>query len=159
VYAWAEDVWRGDVPHVEQVQEVDFRGRRRGTLCLRNPDYRGFLDGLVTDYATSYLIDGLMWGSERQGPLNNAIAASHGGEADPGRVGCFCRFCREEANRRGIDDKRAAAGFTALEQFVRAARAGRKPRDGAFVAFWRLLVDYPELLAWEKLWNDGQFDS
>jgi hypothetical protein len=27
------------------------------------------------------------------------------------------------------------------------------------VAFWRLLVEYPELLAWEKLWNDGQFDS
>ena len=54
-----------------------------------------------------------------------------------------------------IDDEteRAVAGYTALEQFVRAARSGRRPRDGRFVAFWRLLVDYPEVLAWEKLWN------
>ncbi len=159
VYAWAEDVWRADVPHVDRVQEVDFHGRRRTTLCLRNPDYLGFLDGLARDYATSYPIDGLMWGCERQGPLNYALGASHGGAGDPGRVGCFCRFCREEAKRRGIDDQRAVAGYTALEQFVRSVRAGRKPRDGAFVAFWRILTEYPEVLAWEKLWTDGQFDS
>jgi hypothetical protein len=159
VYAWAEDVWRTDVPNIEQVQEVDFHGRRRNTLCLRNPDYLGFLDGLARDYAKSYPIDGLMWGCERQGPLGNALGASHGGGGDPGRVGCFCRFCREEAKRHGLDDRRAVAGYTALEEFVRSTRGGRKPRDGAFVAFWRLLVEYPELLAWEKLWNDGQFDS
>jgi hypothetical protein len=159
VYAWAEDVWRTDVPHVEQVQEVDFHGRRRTTLCLRNPDYRGFLEGLAQDYAKSYPIDGLMWGSERQGPLNNALGANHGGAGDPGRVGCFCRFCREEAKRRGVDDRRAAEGYTALEKFVQSVGGGRKPRDGAFVAFWRLLVEYPEILAWEKLWNDGQFES
>jgi hypothetical protein len=159
VYAWAEDVWRGDVPNVGQVQEVDFHGRRRTTLCLRNPDYRGFLEGLAQDYAKSYPIDGLMWGSERQGPLNNALGASHGGGGDPGTVGCFCQHCREEAKRRGVDDKRAVEGYAALEKFVQAVRANRKPRDGAFVAFWRILVEYPEVLAWEKLWNDGQFES
>ena len=38
----------------------------------------------------------------------------------------------------------------------RAARAGDRTRDGALVTFWRLLLHYPELIAWEKLWTDGQ---
>ena len=29
----------------------------------------------------------------------------------------------------------------------------------AFVTFWRLLVQYPELLAWERLWNEGLRDT
>jgi len=159
VYAWAEDVWRGDVPHITQVQEVDFHGRRRGTLCFRNPDYRFFLEGLARDYTQSYPIDGIMWGSERQGPLFDALGASHGGPGDSGRVGCFCDFCRREAGQRGINVDRAVQGFTALERFVRAAREGTRPPDGYFVQFWRTLLRYPEILAWEKLWSDGQHDS
>jgi hypothetical protein len=34
--------------------------------------------------------------------------------------------------------------------------AGRRPRDGAFTSFWRLLLRYPELLAWQTLWTDSQ---
>ncbi|HUQ90732.1 MAG TPA: hypothetical protein VM120_03555 [Bryobacteraceae bacterium] len=37
------------------------------TLRFNNPDYRGFLLGLTEDYFRSYDIDGVMWGSERQG--------------------------------------------------------------------------------------------
>ena len=159
VYAWAEDVWRDDVPNIGRVQEADFRGRRRGTLCFRNQDYRFFLEGLVQDYVRSYPIDGIMWGSERQGPLFAALGASHGGAGDAGRVGCFCSFCRQEAQRRGISVDRAVEGFTALERYVRSARGGTRPRDGYFVEFWRTLMRYPELLAWEKLWSDGQHDS
>ncbi len=158
VYAWAEDVWRGDVPNIQRVQEADFHGRRRGTLCFRNPDYRSFLEGLVQDYVRSYPIDGIMWGSERQGPLFDALGASHGG-GDAGRVGCFCSFCRQEAQRRGINLERTIEGFTSLERYVRATRGGNRPRDGYFVEFWRTLMRYPEILAWEKLWSDGQHDS
>jgi hypothetical protein len=39
---------------------------------------------------------------------------------------------------------------------VTKAQAGTRPGDGYFVTFWRLLVDYPEIIAWEKLWTDGQ---
>jgi hypothetical protein len=159
VYCWAEDVWRNDLPGIEQVQEVDFHGNRRGTLCLRNPHYRNFLEGLMKDYTASYAIDGLMWGSERQGPLNDALGARHGGESDPGKAGCFCQFCREVAKTRGISVERAIEGFSALEAFVQASRSGTRPRDGYFVEFWRLLVSYPELLGWEKVWSDGQHDS
>lgn len=47
-------------------------------------------------------------------------------------------------------------GFGRLDRFVRAARARQRPSDGYFVEFWRLLLDYPELLAREKLWTDGK---
>ncbi|MBI4586791.1 MAG: hypothetical protein HY717_22480 [Planctomycetes bacterium] len=159
VYCWAEDVWRGDVPDIDKAQEVDFHGRRRGSLCFRNPEYRCFLEGLMQDYARSYPVDGIMWGSERQGPLGDALGASHGGGGDPSRAGCFCGFCKEEAKKRGIEVERAFAGYTALESFVKAAREGKRPRDGYFVQFLRTLMDHPEILSWEKLWSDGQHDS
>jgi hypothetical protein len=38
-------------------------------------------------------------------------------------------------------------------------RAGKRGRDGAFVTFWRILVEYPEVLAWERLWNEGLRDT
>ena len=40
--------------------------------------------------------------------------------------------------------------------FTVQARADKRPTDGYFVEFWRIMVDYPEILAWEKLWSDGK---
>lgn len=160
VICWAEDSWRGDLPGIDSLQEFDPQGRRLASLCYRNPHYQAFLEGLMRDYAASYPIDGIMWGSERQGPLNNALGAVHGGVGgDPARVGCFCEFCRRAAAQRGIDFKRAAAGYEALARFVQSARKRERPRDGYFVHFWRTLIEYPEILAWEKLWSDGQHES
>jgi len=115
--------------------------------------YRAWLLGLVEDYSRSYEIDGIMWGSERQGALFNALGAYHNGaKSDPGRVTCFCEFCVKKAKDMGIDADRARRGFGELETFVRNGRAGKRPRDGYFVSFWRLLLHYPELLAWDNLW-------
>jgi hypothetical protein len=156
VYAWYEDAFRDDIPGIRNLLEVDWQGRRAGTLCPLHPDYRNFLIGLTEDYCQSYDVDGLMWGSERQGPLHNAISARHGGKADASRVTCFCEFHQKAAKARGLDPKRAKQGFEKLDQFIRAAHANERPNDGYFVEFWRLLLDYPELLAWEKLWTDGK---
>lgn len=153
---WLEDVFRPDIPNIEQLQEKDFYGRNAHTLCFNNPNYRNFLTGLVEDYAASYDIDGLMWGSERQGALSNALGAMHGGRrSDPGRVTCFCEFCQKKARDRGINVDRAKQGFQALEKFVRAGRAGQRPVDGHYVTFWRILLNYPEIAAWEMLWTDS----
>src|SRR5262249_48988813 len=127
--------------------------------CLRNPNTRNFWLGLVEDYLRSYDVDGLMWGSERQGPLNNAIGASHGGAGDPGSVGCFCKYCLDAARQSGIDADRARRGYGVLESWVKSRRAGKRGPDGAFVSFWRILVEYPEVLAWERLWNEGLRDT
>ena len=163
VYAWYEDHFRADIPGIDDLREVDWQGRRaspvypRATpLCPLHPDYREFITALTQDYCQSYELDGVMWGSERQGPLHNALTARADGNGDVSRVTCFCEHHQKAARERGINVNRAKEGFGKLDQFVRAARARQRPNDGYFVEFWRLLLDYPELLAWEKLWTDSK---
>ena len=156
VICWLEDVFRTDLPNIEKLQERDLHGRHAETLCVNNPEYRNFLTGLVEDYARSYDIDGLMWGSERQGALCDSLGATHDTPPiDPGEVTCFCAFCQAKAKQRGINVERAREGFLELEKFVRASRIGKRPVDGYYVQFWRLLLRYPELAAWEMLWTDS----
>jgi hypothetical protein len=158
--AWFEDVFRSGIPGVEQLQERDLHGRNASTLCLNNPGYQSFLLALVEDYTRSWDLDGIMWGSERQGAFANALGSHHGGRAeDPGRVTCFCDFCRDKAATQGIRMDRARTGFLELEKFVRAARGGNRPVDGYYVELWRLMLTYPELLAWENLWHDSLRDA
>lgn len=156
VICWLEDVFRTDLPNIEKLQERDLHGRHAETLCVNNPEYRNFLTGLVEDYTRSYDIDGLMWGSERQGALCDSLGATHDTPpVDPGEVTCFCEFCQAKAQQRGINFERAREGFLELEKFVRASRTGKRPVDGYYVQFWRLLLRYPELAAWEMLWTDS----
>ena len=152
VYCWYEDVFDRNVPGIGPLQELDVAGRHAATLCPLNPDYREFLIGLTKDYCQSYDIDGVMWCSERQGPLNNLL----GRPSDPTRITCFCPLHEKAARDRGIDAVRAKEGYRKLADFVRAAAANQRPVDGYFVTFWRLLLEYPEILAWEKLWTDGK---
>jgi hypothetical protein len=157
-FAWIiEDHDHCPMKSWEDLYEIDFQGRRALTHpagpCFNNPLYQAFLLGLVEDYAKSYEIDGIMWGSERQGGLFNALGAyAHGAKADPGKATCFCEFCRDKAKAYGIDTTQAIAGFEAVQTYVKQGRANQRPTDGFFVAFFRLLLNYPELLAWERMW-------
>jgi hypothetical protein len=153
VYAWYEDVFSKDIPGVDKLREKELGGQSASTLCALNPDYREFLIGLTSDFCSSYELDGVMWCSERQGPLLNAI---RGGRNDPLRVTCFCELHQKAARERGIDVKRAREGYEKLAKFMSAADKAERPNDGYYVEFWRLLLEYPELLAWEKLWTDGK---
>jgi hypothetical protein len=159
VIAWFEDVIAGDVPGFDRAREVVLSGPPSTFACCRNPNTRNFWLGLVEDYLRSYDLDGLMWGSERQGPLGNVLVTNHGGPGDGGRLACFCQYCVDAAKAGGIDVDRAKAGYGALAALAAATARGNKPSDGAFVTFWRLLVKYPEILAWEKLWNDALYDT
>jgi hypothetical protein len=157
VYTWAEDVFRPDVPGIEQARAVDFHGRpAQSTLCFNNPNYFNFLLALHEDFTRSYEIDGVMWGCEKQGAFNNAFESIHNANGnDPGRVTCFCKFCQDKASKRGINFDRTREGFQQLEKWVNAAKAAERPPDGYWVTFLRLLYRYPELLAWETLWHDS----
>src|SRR3984885_13176255 len=153
---WFEDVFRKDLPNIDQLQEKELSGQNATTLCFNNPNYRNFLLGIVDDWSHSYEIDGVMWGSERQGPFSNALGASAGGRTNnPHNVTCFCQFCEAKARERGINPERARQGFLELAKFVDAGRQGQRPVDGYYVEVWRLMLRYPELLAWEMLWTDS----
>ncbi len=154
VFCSIEDVFRPDVPGVAEVAEVDLQGRRPATLCLCHPDVRAFWTALASDLCTSYEIDGILFFNERNGPLLNALGASHAQSIASSRVTCFCRYHQAEASARGIDHERAREGYRQLDRFVQAALAGQRPSDGYFVEFWRLLVEWPEIMAWDRLFDE-----
>jgi len=151
-----EDVFRSDVPGVKEVAEVDLQGRKTSTLCLFHPDVRAFWTGLVTDLCKSYDIDGILFFNERNGPLLNALGASHAQSIASSRVTCFCEHHQRAAREQGISFERAKQGYLKLDQFVQAALKGQRPSDGYFVEFWRLLVEWPEIIAWDKLFDAGK---
>ena len=153
VFCSIEDAFRSDVPGVKDVSEVDLQGRRGGGLCLCHPDVRAFWTGLATDLCKSYDIDGILFFNERNGPLLNALGASHAQSIASSRVTCFCEHHQRAAKERGIDFERARQGYQKLDQFIQAALKGQRPSDGYFVEFWRLLVEWPEILAWDRLFD------
>jgi hypothetical protein len=151
---WYEDVFRRGLPNIEKLQEVELSGRKAKTLCFNNPDYLSWLQDIAEDWSRSYDIDGIMWGSERQGALSNVLGASHA-HPEPATATCFCEFCCAKARREGINPERARQGFLELERFVLADRKGIRPVDGSYVEFWRLMLRYPEMVAWESLWTSS----
>jgi hypothetical protein len=156
---WFEDVFRNDLPHIDQLQEKKLDGENAVTLCFNNPNYRNWLLGMVENWSRSYDIDGIMWGSERQGAFSNALGAHAGGPRSPMTVTCFCQYCQARAKQHGIDPERARKGFLELAKFVQAGQQSQRPTDGYYVGLWRLMLYYPELLAWEMLWTQSLRDT
>jgi hypothetical protein len=166
IFAWMEEDNRPPqkIKDLDQLYEVDLHGRRTaghpGGPCLNNPYFRNLISGVIEDSIRSYAVDGLQRGSERQGPLGNALGAwHHGAKSDPGHTSCFCEYCTAKAAKQGIDIERVKKAFLALEPYVRAGRAGQRPRDGYYVEFWRILLRHPELLVWETFWADSMRET
>lgn len=156
VFCSCEDAWRSSVPGFSEVAEIDLNGRKTGAQCLFHPDVRHFWTGLVTDLCRSYSVDGILFFNERNSPLLNALGASHAQTIESGRVTCFCEHHRQAARQLGIDADRAHEGYRKLDEFVQQALMGQRPTDGYFVEFWRLLVENPEILAWDRLFDVGK---
>lgn len=159
--AIVKDIMPEDAPGIDVIQEHDFNGERATTVCKNNPYYRNFLRGLMADLIESYRVDGILYMAERQGPFLDTVGARFRGKRRglPGTRTCFCPHCRATARGRGIDVDRAVEGFHALARFVENGRARRQPIDGYHVTFWRVLLRYPELLAWEQMWHDNVRDT
>jgi len=112
---------------------------------------------MVSDWITNNDLDGLMWESERQGPLNNALGAHFGNvSARRSSISCFCDHCIRKAKDHGIDGPRAREGYIALDHWVIRTVSQPRSADGAFVSLWRLFLEFPEILAWEKFWYTSQ---
>ena len=44
----------------------------------------------------------------------------------------------------------------ALDRWVNEPNSESREQDGSFVSFWRLLLEYPEILAWHNFWFHSQ---
>jgi hypothetical protein len=157
VYLLFEEVYNPRlIPNFEQIAEVDVFGRSSRSTCLNNPHARNFIVSMVEDWFKSNQLDGLMWESERQGPLNNMLGMhfGSGGVSERMNANCFCQYCMRKGKDQGIDVTRAKDGYIALGDWVK--RTLHEPRtpasEGTFVSLWRLFVQYPEILAWHKQW-------
>lgn len=149
------------MPGFEKIAEVYMDGRIGGSTCLNNPHARDFLAALVEDWFTHNDLDGMMWESERQGPLNSMIGAHFGRFSGDSSSYCFCRYCVSKATALGINVDRVREGFASLSRWVKCARDGsgateKNSETGAFVMFWRLLLEYPELITWQRFWFRSQ---
>jgi hypothetical protein len=136
-----------NVPNFAQLVEVDVYGRKAARPCLFNPHYKAWMLAAIEDVCRSYDVDGILWGVERQGPLMSMLEG-----AVPA---CFCEHCHGRGYQQGIDVPRAREGYLKVHQYLAAAQAGAEPRDGYFVSFLRILLSYPEIFLWEKLWLNG----
>ena len=138
------------IPNYAAVTEVDLNGRRTSSPCFNHPDYRAFLSGKVESLLGGYasLVDGVAWGCEREGPLNGVLSGGGGGT-------CFCQFCQAKGHERGISVERAKEGYRQMGQLFHATGQSSRPMDGYFSTFWRILLQYPEILSWETLWTDS----
>jgi hypothetical protein len=144
------------ISNFAKVTEIDVYGRRTTSPCFNHPDYRAHLAGKIESLLSGYpdQVDGIAWGCERMGPLQNMI----GGTWSTAGISCFCEHCRAKARDRGVQVARAQEGYRRLDQLFCAASRDERPVDGYFVTFWRLLLEYPEILSWETLWTDTYHD-
>ena len=138
--------------NMDRVVEIDVHGKPTWAPCNNNEDWRQHMFGRIEVYLRQYPeVAGVAWGQERMGPLMNLIG---GGWTQP-FVTCFCPHCLEKARARDLSAERARRGYIELEKLLQAAKQDRRPADGTFVTFWRLLSQYPEILGWERLWTDS----
>jgi len=134
------------------VRTIDVYGNPQPVGCWRNPDYRELWVAVAEDLFRSYDLDGFQWGAERAGPLMNVILPWNNRPPT-----CFCQHCVANGRAQGIDPERARQGYEQLYTWVRARAAGEpRPVDGVFAGFVRLLLRYPEILAWEYQYRLGR---
>ncbi|UCE06374.1 MAG: hypothetical protein JSW07_22850 [bacterium] len=151
--AWLADQVRDDIPQFQEMAEVDLHGHKLNQVCLNNPQFQSFLKAMVEDCVTSYDIDGLLWRSERWGALTNTLYKWDG--VGKTAIPCFCPFCLEKGTKNGINIKRVIEGYKTLTKFVADTRKDQRPPEGYYAVFWRILLRYPEILAWEMFWYDS----
>lgn len=135
------------VPGWVHLLEVDIFDRRGFRPCYNNPEYKTWFRCVMEDYANNHDLAGILFNFERKSPL----CAVLDGEAPA----CFCDHCRALAYRKNIDADRAKEGYTKLHEYVRDCKNGVDMPDGYLASFIRLLMRYPEVLQWEKMWYDS----
>lgn len=141
------------VPGWSKIVTRDIDDKPTSLPCWNHPAYQAWWLGTVEDLFTNYPLAGLKWGAERSGPLSELLQFPLGETPPPG---CFCEHCQAFARDRRVDAEQARKGFRELHRLIQQSRKlGERPVDGMFVTMLRVFLDYPEVLAWERLWHEA----
>ncbi len=140
--------------HSEKLCEYDIYGNQTGSVNLINPHYRNFVKAVTEDCIRSYPIDGLLWRTERTGPLSDTLGFGHYGQLSDPNPTSFDEYTIQFAEKKGIDTEKVKESYFKLIDLVMQIRKGDKPVDGCYVSFQRLLMQHPEILAWHQLTVD-----
>ena len=149
LYARILEGWSmGYRPGFFQVHQIDINGQLGDHTCYNHPDYQEFWVASTHNLFAQYdNLAGIFWGSERKSPLEDVFR---------GRVPtCFCDHCRALGEKENVDPDRAAEGLRKMMDFSERVRADGPPEEGSFVTFMRILIEYPEILGWEKVWRES----
>jgi hypothetical protein len=153
LYARILEAGSQSIANFSQCTTQDVNGRRTGVACWNNPNCKNFWAATAEDLFRSYKLDGFQWGAERMGPLMNVISPWN--NAAPT---CFCEHCVARGKANGIDAERARVGFKTLFEYVQGLPNVPRPADGVFTGFVRILMRYPEILAWENQYRLSRED-
>jgi len=135
------------IPNAVQAAEIDAFGRTAARPCNNNPLFRNWFFSMIEDWLKNCDADGLLWGIEQQSGLKGLLCG------EPAT--CFCPFCCAKAEQLGIDVDRAREGYKALVDYRSRVNAGEHPIEGYFVGMLHILLEYPEIFSWEKMWLDS----
>ncbi|HEY4334287.1 MAG TPA: hypothetical protein VGM89_00270 [Puia sp.] len=144
--------------NIQDYMEVDLSGNKGQAMCFYKPDVREFWKAVVTDISSSYDIDGVLFFNERNGPLTNTIGANFDVGFHASRITCFCDDHKRAAEAHHLDFERVKEGFRRLDILVQQTLKGTRPTDGYYVEFERLILNYPEMVAYHQIFDFGKHE-
>ena len=151
-----EMYWGNCIHKFPEATEIDCFGNRTDFSCPNRPEWRQFQKALHADLFQQHpYLGGFLFMHERRGPMN--FLYKRQAWFDNTLPRCFCEHCADKGQKRGIDAEKAKVGFQHLVKLFEG-KSPQLERDGVMVGFWRLLTEYPDVLAWEKMQWDTIFD-
>ncbi|HEY4290501.1 MAG TPA: hypothetical protein VGN00_25550 [Puia sp.] len=144
--------------NISEYMELDLAGNKGQAMCFYKPDVKAFWKAVVTDICSSYDIDGVLFFNERNGPLTNTIGANFDVGFHASRITCFCDDHKRAAAANNIDFERAKEGYRRLDALVQRSLKDVRPTDGYYVEFERLILNYPEMVAYHQIFDHGKHE-
>ena len=137
---------------ISHVLTSDPYGRTTNYGCYHNPHFTAYARAIVEDAMSEGWFDGLQIRDETKSTLRMAM-----GDRQNLGPNCFCRYCQEIGERRGINFHRAKEGYRLLvETSEECRRTGQPPRDGGLTFLLRTFTAYPEIWQWHQLQLEGR---
>ena len=147
--------WASCLGQYEEACQIDCFGEKWRFSCVNKPEWRKFQVAVHADLFRQHpYLTGFLFMHERNGAFMPLLKPdTWRGDYNPV---CFCESCIKKAKEQEIDAEKARAGFQKLVRLFKDKEEDLV-RDGVMVGFWRILTEYPEVMAWEKLqWDSFQ---